>query len=285
MTSDQDTLTPNHHPAFPAGPVVSVDWLAKHLGDDNVMVLCASMGDPEAARTSGIPGAFLADLEADFSDQNAHLPHTVPARLRDLLQNYGISDDTTVVVYDRHGLMVAPRAWWLLRVAGLDRVGVLDGGLPAWTAAGHNTTELSTPVGGGQITAEPRPELLVGIDGVEKSLARSNQAVVDARSSGRFAGVDPEPRPGISSGHIPGSENLPFDEVADAEGKLRPVVELREIFEELVGNATSLVFSCGSGVTACVDAYAAVVAGYDNVSVYDGSWTEWAAPDNQKPIA
>lgn len=285
MTSDQASLSQSNYPAFPAGPVVSVEWLAQHLGDENVMVLCASMGDPGPARTLGIAGAFLADLEADFSDQNAHLPHTVPARLQELLQNYGISDDTTVVVYDRHGLMVAPRVWWLLRVAGLDRVGVLDGGLLAWTAAGHDTTELSAPVGGGKITATPRPELLVGIDGVEKALARSNQAVVDARSSGRFAGVDAEPRPGISSGHIPGSENLPFTDVADAEGKLRPVAELEEIFKELIGEATSLVFSCGSGVTACVDAYAAVVAGYDNVSVYDGSWTEWATPDNQKPIA
>lgn len=200
------------------------------------------------------------------------------------MERYGISDDTVVVVYDRHGLMVAPRVWWLLRVAGLDRIGVLDGGLPAWTTAGHSTAELAAPTGGGKITATPCPELLVGIEEVEKTLARSQKAVVDARSAGRFAGVEPEPRPGIPSGQIPGSENLPFTEVADEHGKLRPVTELQELFQDLTGEATALVFSCGSGVTACVDAYAAVVAGYDNVSVYDGSWTDWANPERQKPI-
>lgn len=286
MTSDQDSPKETTYPAFPAGPVVSVEWLATHRGDGNVVVLCASMGNPAPAREAGIAGAFLADLEGDFSDGSAALPHTVPANLSRLLENYGISDDTTVVVYDRHGLMVAPRVWWLLRVAGLRKIGILDGGLPAWVAAGHPTGPLAAPAAGrGRITTEPNPDLLVGMEGVEKALARSNKAVVDARSAGRFAGVEAEPRPGLASGHIPGSVNLPFTEVVDATGRLRSVAELQRIFTEVAADANTLVFSCGSGVTACVDAFAATVAGYDNVFVYDGSWTEWGNPANQKPIA
>lgn len=296
MTFDQDSPTNvtdaagttgksgTTYPAFPAGPVVSVEWLASHLNDDTVVVLCASMGDPEPARAAGIPGAFLADLDADFSDQSASLPHTVPANLKTLLQGYGISDDTTVVVYDRHGLMVAPRVWWLLRMAGVGSIGILDGGLPAWTAAGHETATLSEPSGGGVITTETDLDMLVGMEGVEKALARSNKVVVDARSSGRFAGVSPEPRAGLERGHIPGSVNLPFTEIVDEQGLLRPVPELKKAVEDVAGDATTLVFSCGSGVTACVDAYAAIIAGYRDVVIYDGSWTEWGNPANQKPI-
>ncbi len=285
MTSVQETSSDSVYPAYPAGPVVSVDWLATHLEDENLVVLCASMGDPGPAREMGIPGAFMADVDADFSDQSASLPHTVPANLRGLLEKYGISDDTTVVVYDRHGLMVAPRVWWLLHVAGLTRIGLLDGGLPAWIAEGLDTSALSTPTVSGRITAEDNPDLLVGSAGVERALARSKKAVIDARSAGRFSGVDGEPRPGLTRGHIPGSVNVPFTELVDARGLLKPIPELRTILESVSEGATSLVFSCGSGVTACVGAYAATVAGFENVVVYDGSWADWGNPAHQKPIA
>ncbi|ALC05796.1 hypothetical protein CDES_06910 [Corynebacterium deserti GIMN1.010] len=271
--------------AFPQGPVVSVDWLAEHLHDDNLVVLAASMGDADVARERGIPGAFLADLEADFSDPTAALPHTVPTNLQGLLESYGISTDTTVVVYDLHGLMVSPRVWWLLKVAGLENIGVLNGGFPAWIQRGLDTTRLSTPTGGGRIDAEPQPGLLVGADGVERALARSSRAVVDARSAGRFSGVDGEPRPGLRRGSIPGSVNVPFSEVADSAGLVKSPEELRGLLFTRTEGAKSLVFSCGSGVTACVDAYAAVIAGYDDVVVYDGSWADWGNPANQKPIA
>lgn len=289
MTSVYSSPTEHDHaplvPFYPDGPVVTVSWLAEHLGQDNLVVLCAAMNDAEQAQAAGIPGAHLADLEADFSDQSATLPHTVPGNLKTVLESYGISDDTTVVVYDRQGLMVAPRVWWLLRAAGLTKIGVLDGGLPAWKAAGLDVTELAIPVAKGNINAAPRPELLVGADGVERAIARSSKAVVDARSAGRFSGVEDEPRPGLKKGSIPGSVNIPFDEVVDAEGLLRAPADLRELFEQRTHHAKSLVFSCGSGVTACVDAYAAVVAGYEDVVVYDGSWAEWGNPKNQRPIA
>ncbi|MFP7365836.1 sulfurtransferase [Corynebacterium callunae] len=289
MTSVYSSPTEHDHaplsPYYPDGPVVTVSWLAEHLGQDNLVVLCAAMNDAEQAQEAGIPGAFLADLEADFSDQSAALPHTVPGNLQGLLESYGISDDTTVVVYDRQGLMVAPRVWWLLRVAGLENIGVLDGGLPAWEAAGLELKPLVTPVQRGKITATPRPELLVGANGVESAIARSSKAVVDARTAGRFSGVEEEPRPGLKKGSIPGSVNIPFGDVVDESGLLRPPAQLRELFQTSTHNAKSLVFSCGSGVTACVDALAAVVAGYEDVVVYDGSWAEWGNPINQRPIA
>lgn len=268
-----------------SGPVVAVEWLAEHIGDPDLVVLCASMGDPEPARAMGIPGALLADIDADFSDSSAALPHTAPGNLIPLLESYGISDDSTVIVYDRHGLMVAPRVWWLLRIAGLRNIAVLDGGLPAWIAQGLDTEVLLEPTGSGSISSEPNLSLLVGADSVQRALARSNKAVIDARSAGRFSGVDPEPRPGLRRGHIPGSVNLPFTELVDARGLLRPPAELRERLAAVTEGATSLVFSCGSGVTACVDALAATVAGYEDVVVYDGSWADWGNPEQQRPIA
>lgn len=270
---------------FPNGPVVTVEWLSSNINRKDVVVLCASMGDAGRARGNGIPGAYLADLEAEFSDVNAELPHTAPGNLVGLLESYGISTNTNVVVYDLHGLMVAPRVWWLLRVAGLENVGVLDGGLPAWVAAGNSTAALTSPLGGGRINAEPQPGLLVGADGIERALARSSKAVVDARSAGRFSGVEDEPRPGLRKGSIPGSVNIPFTELSDERGFVRSPEELLELIQSRTGSARSLVFSCGSGVTACVDAYAAIIAGYDDVVVYEGSWAEWGNPANQKPIA
>ena len=149
-------------PVTVPGPVVSVDWLSDqiHNRDSDLVVLCASMGNP-AKSSVGVPGALLADLDGDFSDHDSPLPHTVPADVRDVFEARGISDGTAVVVYDRFGIMCAPRVWWLAKVAGLDNVAVLDGGLPAWTGAGHGVEPLASPTVRETITAAGRPELLV----------------------------------------------------------------------------------------------------------------------------
>ncbi|MCK7637127.1 sulfurtransferase [Corynebacterium sp. P7202] len=267
------------------GSVVSVGWLSDRLssGDADLVVLCASMGDP-AKSAEGIPGAFLADLEGDFSDPDSPLPHTVPTDVRGVFEARGISDGTAVVVYDRFGVLCAPRVWWLAKVAGLDNVAVLDGGLPAWVGAGHRVEQLAVPAERGVIAAEPRPDLLVGVSGVSRALARSAWEVVDARSAGRFIGVEPEPRPGLKAGHIPGSVNIPFTRVLDANGHLRDPGELAELFRSVVGDARRMTFTCGSGVTACVDALAAERAGYTDLTVYDGSWSEWGNPRACQPV-
>lgn len=250
-------------------PLISVDELTR-LGDP--VILSASMGPHPP--TDGIPGAFLADLETDFSDPASPLPHTVPADPARVFESYGISDDTTVVVYDDQQGAAAPRVWWLARVAGLTDVRVLDG---PWTG---ERAPLSRPGRLGTITAAPRPGLLVDA----ASVAAGPRLLVDARSAGRFAGTEPEPRPGLRSGHAPGSVSLPYTEVYRADGRMKAPQELRELFRQVVGDRRDLTFSCGSGVTACVDALAATVAGYDDLAVYEGSWSEWGRPDSGREV-
>lgn len=245
-------------------PMMTVEEL-RALRD--AVVLCASMGPTPP--THGIPGSHLADLEGDFSDPSSDLPHTVPADGQVLFESYGVCDDTPVVVYDDAAGATAPRVWWLAKVAGIE-ARVLDGGLAAWREAGGELAPFAAPRGGGHLSAQPRPELLRNRADVEQD----GRLVVDARSAGRFAGSEPEPRPGLRSGHIPGSVNLPYTEVY-RDGHLRPAAELKALFADVAGERRDLTFSCGSGVTACVDALAATVAGYEDLAVYEGSWSEW----------
>lgn len=267
--------------------LVDVSWLVDNINRDDVVVLCASMGNPAKSLASGIPGAVLADLEGQFSEADAKLPHTVPAQLQEIFEQAGISSDTTVVVYDRFGVVCSPRVWWLARAAGLENVFVLDGGLPAWLHAQHDVEpieQLEKDRTRGRIEAQARPELFTDIRGVQHALARSNRAVVDARSAGRFAGVEPEPRQGLRGGHIPGSVNVPYTTLFDEHGLLLPVSDLRRKFREQVDDAAQLTFTCGSGVTACVLALAAAEAGYEDLVVYDGSWSEWGLPESEQPV-
>ena len=263
--------------------IVSVDWLRQHIDDPDVVVLCASMGNPIRSHQVAIPGAIVADLESDFSDASNSLPHTAPQNATAVFENVGVSDSSTVVVYDRHGMMCAARVWWLARLAGLSSVAVLDGGLPAWIAAGGETSASVQAQSRGRITASENRHLLTDMRGVERAAARSYGVIVDARSAGRFAGVDPEPRDGLVAGHIPGSVNLPYTDVVDDNGLLKTPEELQTLVENVVGSARELTMTCGSGVSACLIALAAWEAGYRDVVVYDGSWSEWGRPDLGKP--
>lgn len=249
-------------------PLITAEELATLLREESPVVLCASMGPHPPTR--GVPGSHLADLEADFSDPDDLLPHTAPADLIGLFESYGVSDGTPVVVYDDQAGASAPRVWWLAKVAGID-ARVLDGGLPAWVGAGHPLGELVPRTARGRITGEPRTGLLLDAAGV----AEGDRLVVDARSAARFEGREPEPRPGLRSGHIPGSVNLPFTEVYGEDGRMCSTEDLQKLFLQVVGEDEALTFSCGSGVTACVNALAATVAGYRDLAVYEGSWSEW----------
>ncbi|QGU04533.1 sulfurtransferase [Corynebacterium comes] len=249
-------------------PLITAEELATLLRDNPPVILCASMG-PHPPKF-GIPGSHLADLEGDFSDRDSPLPHTAPMDLTGLFGSYGVSDGTTVVIYDDQAGATAPRVWWLAEVAGI-HARVLDGGLPAWRLAGGAVEELVRPTGRGTLTAGGRPHLLHNAARV----AEGDRLIVDARSAGRFAGTEPEPRAGLRAGHIPGSVNLPYVRVYDGAGRMLPEGELRELFHEVVDKEEALTFSCGSGVTACVTALAATVAGYRDLAVYEGSWAEW----------
>lgn len=258
--------------------IIDVDQLSSVRR--RAVLLFATMGGGRP--TEAIPGSFVADLDADFSDRTHPLPNTVPADPARVFEAYGISDKTPVVVYDDSETPVAPRVWWLARVAGLRNVAVLDGGLAAWRAADRPLAEPrsaaeATP---GQITAAPSWELLTDADGVREALALGNRHVVDVRPAARFAGAEPEPRENVRPGHMPGAVNLPHTEFRTADGRYRDVDEMRELLETVLGPAGAATFVCGSGVTACVGALAATLAGYGDVEVYEGSWTEWGHVDN-----
>ncbi|MFK0231796.1 sulfurtransferase [Streptomyces vinaceus] len=269
-------------PPLPAplpGPLVGVDWLAGRLGEPGLVVFDASVG---AHRGAGrrIPGARPFDLDGALSDHEAPAPHTMPAAaaFEEALRGLGVDDTSTVVVYDGAGVYSSARAWWMLRAMGFDRAAVLDGGLPAWTAAALPVESGGPAYEGprGSFTARPRPGLLVDFAAVGAALADPGALVLDARTRERFTGAAPEPRPGLRGGHMPGAVNLPFGELQRAGGLMRPAGELREAFAALTGDRERLYFSCGSGVTACVLALGATLAGHSSLAVYDGSWTDWA---------
>ncbi|MFK0219102.1 sulfurtransferase [Streptomyces vinaceus] len=262
------------------GPLVGAQWLAGRLGEPGLVVFDASVGAHRGADRR-IPGARPFDLDGDLSDHEAPAPHTMPTAdaFEEALRGLGVDDTSTVVVYDGAGVYSSARAWWMLRAMGFDRAAVLDGGLPAWTAAGLPVEAGRPAYEGprGSFTARPRPGLLVDFAAVGAALADPGALVLDARTRERFTGAAPEPRPGLRGGHMPGAVNLPFGELQRAGGLMRPAGELREAFAALTGDRERLYLSCGSGVTACVLALGATLAGRSSLAVYDGSWTDWAA--------
>lgn len=266
------------------GPLVTVGWVAERLDRAELVVLDASLGD-QPEETLHIPGARRFDIDGALSDRSSHLPHTMPdpGDFQREMRALGVNSTSTVVVYDGAGIYSSARAWWMLRAMGFDRVGVLDGGRPAWIAAGlplRPVESIAPPPG--DFVAMPREQMIVDIGEVAAALSDGACAVLDARAEDRFAGRAPEPRPGLRSGHMPGSVNLPFACLV-VDGHMRSPDELRALFSDLVGQRERLVLSCGSGVTACILALGAELAGYRDLAVYDGSWSEWGLP-GERPV-
>ncbi len=267
---------------FPS--LVGVDWLAARLDEPRLRVVDARWHLPTTGRDgraeyleAHIPGAVFFDID-HISDPDSDLPHMLPDAKRFAAEvgALGIGNDSAVVVYDSHGLFAAARAWWMLRVFGHQRVAILDGGLPAWRAAGLPLEQ--GPVEPDPATFEARldPGRVWSLEQVRGNLETRAACVVDARSAGRFAATEPEPRPGLPGGHIPGARNVPFDRVTDPETRrVLPPERLRALFREL--DQRPVVCTCGTGVSACVLAFALHRLGREDVAVYDGSWTEWGA--------
>ncbi|AZZ35897.1 sulfurtransferase [Bdellovibrio sp. qaytius] len=272
------------------GPLVSVTWLAENQFDPNLIVLDASI-KPVGNNSSNkskvkIPRARTFDFDKKICDQKSILPHMMPPA--DLFERevceLGINSDSCIVVYDSVGVFSSPRARWMFKAMGHDNVAVLDGGLPAWISEGHPTEEcVSQEINLGNFITKPREHLFCDMDFVALALNNSSQVVLDARSAGRFSGNEPEPRPGLRSGHMPNALNIPFNDVL-VDGKLRSVDELSKIFSSRIKFDQELIATCGSGVTACVIAFAAELIGYKDITIYDGSWSEWGLPSSRPVV-
>ena len=272
--------------------LVSADWLQEHLPDSNLVILDASI--PKVGETGPhpladiqIPGARFFDLNGTFSDTD--LPHNLPepSVFSEASRQLGITQASQIVVYDHHGIYVSPRVWWMFRAMGHKNVAVLDGGLPGWMQAGYQVVpKPSNPPAPtrGDFSAKLQADLVWNAEQVLQNLKQPSAKVIDARSSGRFDGTQPEPRAGLHRGHIPGSCNLPFDQVI-RDGHFLPKEELEATFRALQLGDSPLVFSCGSGVTACGILLACELVMNNPKAVYDGSWAEWGLPSKDFPIS
>ena len=268
--------------------IVSTDWLEKGIGASDLVLLDSSVPPVVPGyfsvnrdeQFSVIPGARRFDYDTVVCKPNSFLPHMMPERdlFEEEVRKLGINTTSTVIVYDDVGLYASPRAWWMFRAMGHERVAVLDGGLPKWLSENRVVSEKFSEASTGDFVAELKQDLFCDFEVVLKGLNSPNCAVLDARSERRFKGLDPEPRPGVRSGHMPNAKNLPFPEVLNG-GLLKSVSELQEIFMNLsLDHHNEIITSCGSGITACILTLAADVAGFSNLSVYDGSWAEWGLP-------
>jgi thiosulfate/3-mercaptopyruvate sulfurtransferase len=271
---------------------VGVDWLADHLDAPDVVVVDGSWHLPTTGRDARaeylaghIPGAVFFDIDA-IADTASGLPHMLPKpeAFASAVRKLGIGDGQKIVVYDAQGLFSAPRVRWTFRTMGARDVVILEGGLAAWVAAGHPLESGPVERGPRHFTARLDNTAVRSIDDVKAALAAGSAQVVDARSRGRFTGEQPEPRPGVRSGHMPGSVNVPLDRLVE-NGRLRSPDQLRAAFAEAgVDPARPVITSCGSGVTAAVVALALDTIGARSTAVYDGSWAEWGGRDDT-PVA
>ncbi|WP_347175309.1 sulfurtransferase [Polaribacter uvawellassae] len=263
-------------------PLVSVNWLYQHKDATNLVVLDGTI--PKVSQINNsvenqIPAALFFDIKKVFSIQGAAFPNTAikPNDFEREARKLGINKDSCIVVYDTHGIYSSPRVWWLFKSMGFNNIAVLDGGFPAWKKANYPTEKKQNHmVEIGDFEVRYQPEKIVTSDVVLESVFNRNKQIVDARSSGRFHATELEPRKEIRSGHIPTSTNLPFTSLLN-NLEFKNQEELKQEFQKINPENKELIFSCGSGITACILALGAEIAGFKEVSVYDGSWTEWGS--------
>ncbi len=270
-------------------PIVTTAWLENNLHNKQVIILDASMGKVvgkkpiEYSKPVFIPLSKRFDLENTFcnlaSAQNNAFP--TQAKFTQAARNLGINTDSIIVLYDNQGIYSSPRAWWVFQAMGFKNAVVLDGGLPQWCLENRAiVSELSSDLTEqGNIKGRFQADLVCDSSYVFENITNGKLAIIDARSAARFSGSTAEPRAGIQSGHIPNSLNLPFAETLENH-RFKNSQQLTDIFSNLLPNKSNeIVFTCGSGITACIIMLAAKVAGYHHTVLYDGSWSDWGSDD------
>jgi|TARA_B110000467_G_C18205514_1_gene414311 thiosulfate/3-mercaptopyruvate sulfurtransferase len=263
-------------------PLVSVSWLSQNLNAPNLVVLDVSLESNIANIKVEFPGiqikgARYFDLKRNFSDLESRLPNTLPNPKYFSLacRNLGINNNSTIVVYDNIGIYASPRVWWMFKSMGHKNIAVLDGGLPLWKNKNYPTESIQNRVlPEGDFKAKFNPNLLKKAFKIIENITSKEAILVDARSNGRFFGLIPETRKNLKSGHIPNAINLPFLDVLK-DGKFISTNEISDIFKKLKIDKRPKIFTCGSGLTACILILASTLISEDNHFLYDGSWSEW----------
>ncbi len=270
--------------------LTETDELARELDAPDLVIIDASWHMPAENRNAyeeylaeHIPGAIFFDID-EIADTKSGLPHMLPPpeKFSSRMRSMGIGDGSRIVVYDSAGLFSAARVWWTFRVMGVDDVSVLNGGLPKWKREGR-PLESGPPRNrtARHFTARRNLDLVRDVSDIKALLKDRSAEIVDARAADRFAGKAPEPRPGLRSGHIPGSHNLPYAKLLNKDGTFKTGPEIERLFEEAGVDLTKpVVASCGSGITASVLALGLAEIGHRRAAVYDGSWSEWGADQN-----
>lgn len=263
--------------------VVSADWLMERLGKPGLSIIDGSWYLPTQNRdaraeyqAAHIPGAVFFDQDAVVSPDSP-LPHTLPSPglFAQFASSMGVDEKDTIVVYDGPGFFSAPRVWWMFRLMGAKEVYVLDGGFDRWKAEGRPVTAETTKIASCFFEVDCDPSRVVSFEEMRRIVDDKTAQIADARPAGRFAGTDPEPRPGMRGGHMPGARNVPATSLS-RDGSLLPLPELRAALEAAGLDLTRpVVTSCGSGITAAVVSLALESVGHPQHRLYDGSWSEW----------